>query len=1041
MSQPMCSATAVRCSLTSRQREIIAKQLDHLVAELKSELKQRHLTVSGTKSDLIERLRAYQELHTTAGTGVVTGTPITTTSSSLPRAGGVAEPGARGVGGGALSNPTPPSPGAESRQQGQIHLSPAATQSADWSDAGSSTTPSNQASTPPPPQQDMTFGCLNPSSPVSPSPHAGSPSAMSPENHYTTSINGLDEMAKSPPMQLSLLPHTPATTIKAEPTSSLPMAYSTQKPFVYSPIDSTAVFSPPSNTMAAASITTSTTTSTSNTTSSGGSTYSMMGNGGTVLPCEDRDKMLRDKDRQIKMLTRMLNQKQQLVELLRMQLEQGNRGGRLGGGGGGAKIPDTKVLIQIKKEPGETSPFCLSADHQPLGSGFSYATPLNVTVKQESMAEIDITEMHLPLCPAGLSLPAFTNPGPGGPPARSGNPADGHEQQIQQAALQLAQQRAIQKLLLQEQNEQNQQNLLHNPSQQNQLHLLQNPGQQNQQNIQQHSQQRKKKSHKQQLKQQQQQQLLCQMQPQQQQQSQPKQSQAQLKQQVLLRQQQSVMLQKCKLQHQQQPTQQEVPQHRHQSPIQAKVQLKTQQLLHAKQQQLPMQQTPKRENQGSQLLLNQQTGSATSFNLDYLKTVVAPALLTDGNGNHFLVALTNHVSEIQKTGTTDSMATTQIMLKGLQSTPLLPGQSSPQPDCPNNLGSLKESNRKVDDIILSENNDRYAEAGPQVTTDQSQQGNIHSLSSFIDNETLGKDALLPSVKTEEEEEAFSVLDHSSLFSPLSPASLRTPASSPGYRENTDDLFDILFQTGEISSSFKPSLDPSLDGLHTSPPLPSPPPSPPPFSPLQLVLSPPTTSPPPFNHLNFPHAINKVLSYLNTQQHPTLCPQEEPRQASDTTPINSTITIKEETVVEEEEEEEKRGAFHSGGHLEDFLESTTGTPPLGVEPGSPLTLIDDLQSQLLSFSSILDRPTSPMDTLDLHGCLADHHPAPPCLGGAGEQIVDVMEWLDLTMGTGEELSEDMLPTHLAPLAPPMPVSVFCTDFLNVSDLQMGWDSCL
>ena len=62
---------------------------------------------------------------------------------------------------------------------------------------------------------------------------------------------------------------------------------------------------------------------------------------------------------------------------------------------------------------------------------------------------------------------------------------------------------------------------------------------------------------------------------------------------------------------------------------------------------------------GSQLLLNQQNGTATSFNLDYLNTVVAPALLTDGNGNHFLVALTNHVSEIQKNSTTDNIATTQ----------------------------------------------------------------------------------------------------------------------------------------------------------------------------------------------------------------------------------------------------------------------------------------------------------------------------------------------------------------------------------------------
>uniref|UniRef100_A0A8C6SIY9 SAP domain-containing protein n=1 Tax=Neogobius melanostomus TaxID=47308 RepID=A0A8C6SIY9_9GOBI len=35
--------------------------LHHLVAELKAELKLRGLTVSGTKNDLIERLRNYQE--------------------------------------------------------------------------------------------------------------------------------------------------------------------------------------------------------------------------------------------------------------------------------------------------------------------------------------------------------------------------------------------------------------------------------------------------------------------------------------------------------------------------------------------------------------------------------------------------------------------------------------------------------------------------------------------------------------------------------------------------------------------------------------------------------------------------------------------------------------------------------------------------------------------------------------------------------------------------------------------------------------------
>jgi len=41
----------------------------------------------------------------------------------------------------------------------------------------------------------------------------------------------------------------------------------------------------------------------------------------------DKDRLLREKDKQIEELTRMLRQKQRLVEVLRMQLEHVNRGG------------------------------------------------------------------------------------------------------------------------------------------------------------------------------------------------------------------------------------------------------------------------------------------------------------------------------------------------------------------------------------------------------------------------------------------------------------------------------------------------------------------------------------------------------------------------------------------------------------------------------------------------------------------------------------------------------------------------------------------
>lgn len=129
-------------------------------------------------------------------------------------------------------------------------------------------------------------------------------------------------------------------------------------------------------------------------------------------------------------------------------------------------------------------------------------------------------------------------------------------------------------------------------------------------------------------------------------------------------------------------------------------------------------------------------------------------------------------------------------------------------------------------------------------------------------------------------------------------------------------------------------------------------------------------------------------------------------------------------------------------LEDFLESTTGSPLLGVELDGALTLIDDLHSQMLSTASILDHPPSPMDTSDLgfstHSTGMDFDPS-----------LDSMDWLDISTvgnssgarGTRGGGGGEGGGTDLAPLAPHTPPSVFSTDFLDGTDLQLNWESCL
>ncbi|NXF84877.1 MKL1 protein, partial [Eubucco bourcierii] len=119
-----------------------------------------------------------------------------------------------------------------------------------------------------------------------------------------------------------------------------------------------------------------------------------------------------------------------------------------------------------------------------------------------------------------------------------------------------------------------------------------------------------------------------------------------------------------------------------------------------------------------------------------------------------------------------------------------------------------------------------------------------------------------------------------------------------------------------------------------------------------------------------------------------------------------------------------------GRLEDFLESSTGLPLLtaGHEGPEPLSLIDDLHSEMLSSSAILDHPPSPMDTSELHFA---HEPSGGIALDLAEANLDSMDWLELP---GSSVMS------LAPLSTAAP-SLFSTDFLDGHDLQLHWDSCL
>ncbi|KAF7248764.1 Myocardin-related transcription factor A [Varanus komodoensis] len=112
-----------------------------------------------------------------------------------------------------------------------------------------------------------------------------------------------------------------------------------------------------------------------------------------------------------------------------------------------------------------------------------------------------------------------------------------------------------------------------------------------------------------------------------------------------------------------------------------------------------------------------------------------------------------------------------------------------------------------------------------------------------------------------------------------------------------------------------------------------------------------------------------------------------------------------------------------GRLEDFLESSTGLPLLTAGPDGPepLSLID-LYSEMLSSSAILDHPSSPMDTSELH--FAPEPTGGPSLDLA-EANLDSMDWLELSGGPVMSLT---------PLSTATP-SLFSTDSLDGHDLQL------
>ncbi|XP_055790167.1 myocardin-related transcription factor A-like isoform X4 [Salvelinus fontinalis] len=953
---------------------------DFKVAELKQELKLRCLTVSGTKMDLIERLRNYQEQNGGGRAGV------TATVSPKP------------------SQPTPPQ--ASTEPAGSI--SPAPSQAGTnplthHSGEAARKIPAFSLAQSAAPACIMRFGSTSSSPPLSPTPSERSLAVMSPDE---TSCNGdvFGEMVSSPLTQLSLHPspqHPFPASIKEENQghlSTCSLSQSQPSPTKLQPA------APPQEPLAGATM--------------------------EASPL-DKDQMLQEKDKQIEELTRMLRQKQRLVENLRSQLEQGLQTGAVREMEGEEMEGEQGVVMNGYAQEAQTTPIKASTILHLSLTNTDMVRVKNEVETEEGMEGVDEAQPTQCSQQTLLKLQQI--------------PRIQVEQQTQQIlqTQQLKQQQTQQQQTQQQQTQQQQtqqqqtqqQQTQQQQTQQQQTHSLQQQQTHSlqQQQTQQHSKQLQQQQTQQMQQQktsalllfQQQQQLIIQQTQQKQLQLQAKQLQAKQLQakQLQAKQLQAKQLQAKQLQDQQLQDQQLQDQQLQDQQLQDQ-QLQDQQLqdqqLQAKQlqdqqlqdkqlqdqqlqdqqlqdQQLQvLQRTQQRQQQNKQpsqtvtpqqvtpVFISQQNGTqvpAQTFSLDLLKSGTTPTLVTDSNGNHYLIALTNNSAEGQNgvTSLGKTSGSQRITLQRLQSTSSkLPSQLpaeilSPDTQSKQQLqpGPVTQFIKKKAGLHLETNG--ITNGVPEPTQSVSAPLNLDPFFGEVSNLSESQSTSSLSLKRE----VCPTFDRHTLFTPPSPEQTsfsftQRPKENRLSSQQMDDLFDILLKSGEISG-FRANPDSSLAQNHSDPPTP-------PSSPLHIS---PSTTPP-----------ESSLPAVPSQQ-----PSPSPCTGS--------------------------------GRLEDFLESTTGTPLLGVEPDGGLTLIDDLHSQMLSTPSILDHPPSPvdMDTSDLG---FSTHPAGLDFG---DPALDSMDWLDISMGGGGGR------TSLAPLGPHTPPSVFSADFLDSSDLTLHWDSCL